>query len=189
MNYTEYKAARDIVWQILAKEKVDALPVSVTQLCKQMGITVKLYSPTDGNSGTAQIVDGKAVIFVKRDDIPERQRFTAAHELGHIVLGHVGKYELINRGEPSDSDLPIEQAANVFASRLLAPACVLWGVGVKSAADIQKLCGLSATAAEYRWNRMQILYKRDKFLTSPLEREVYNQFKPFISDIVGRVRE
>ncbi len=189
MNYTEYKTARDIVWQILAQEGVNALPISVTTLCRQMGIDVKLYNPTDGNSGTAQIVGGKAVIFVKRDDIPERQRFTSAHELGHIVLGHVGKYELINRGEPSDSDLPIEQAANVFASRLLAPACVLWGVGVKSAADIQKLCSLSATAAEYRWNRMQILYKRDKFLTSPLEREVYNQFKPFISDIVGRVRE
>ena len=115
------------MWQILAKEKVDVLPVSVTRLGKQMGITVKLYDPTDGNSGTAQIVDGKAVIFVKRDDISERQRFTSAHELGHIMLGHVGKYALVNRGEPSDDNLPQGQAANVFASRLLALACVLGG--------------------------------------------------------------
>ena len=189
MNYADYKITRDLVWQILAREGVNTLPISVTKLCRQLGINVKLYDPTDGNNGTAQIVDGKAVIFVKRDDIPERQRFTAAHELGHIMHGHVGKYELVNRGEPSDDNLPIEQAANVFASRLLAPACVLWGVGVKSAVDIQKLCGLSATAAEYRWNRMQVLYERNRFLTSPLEKEVYNQFKPFISDIVGGIRE
>lgn len=189
MNYADYKITRDLVWQILAQEGVNTLPISVTKLCRQMGIDVKLYDPTDGNSGTAQIVGGKAVIFVKRDDIPERQRFTSAHELGHIMLGHVGKYALVNRGEPSDDNLPQEQAANVFASRLLAPACVLWGIGVQSAEDIQKLCGISATAAEYRWNRMQILYKRDKFLTSPLEREVYNQFKSFILDVVGGIRE
>lgn len=86
MNYADYKITRDLVWQILAQEGVNALPISVTKLCRQMEIDVKLYDPTDGNSGTAQIVGGKAVILVKRDDIPERQRFTSAHELGHIML-------------------------------------------------------------------------------------------------------
>lgn len=108
-----------------------------------------------------------------------RSRFTIAHELGHILLGHVGKYELVKR-EPAPSDNPMEQEANVFASRLLAPACVLWGCKVQSAEDIARLCDISLTAAEYRWTRMQQLYRRDKFWISPLEREVYAGFKKFI---------
>lgn len=94
-------------------------------------------------------------------------------------MGHVGKYELVNR-EPSPNDNPIEQAANVFASRLLAPACVLWGCGVRSADEIAELCKISHIAAEYRFTRLTELYERNKFLTSPLERKVYQQFSEFI---------
>ena len=101
------------------------------------------------------------------------------HELGHILLGHVGKYDLVSR-EPSSKDNSIERAANVFASRLLAPACVLWGCGVNSAREIAQLCNISQAAAEFRWMRMQTLYKRGKFLTSPMERQVYQQFGSYI---------
>lgn len=82
--------------------------------------------------------------------------------------------------EPDPGDNPIEQAANVFASRLLAPACVLWGCGVQSAEDIERLCDISRAAAEFRWTRMQELYRRQRFLTSPLERLVYAQFEDYI---------
>ena len=67
-----------------------------------------------------------------------------------------------------------------FASRLLAPACVLWGCGVRSAEDIERLCDISRAAAEFRWSRMQELYRRQRFLTSPLERLVYAQFEDYI---------
>ena len=101
------------------------------------------------------------------------------HELGHILLGHVGQYPLVNR-EPQTTDNPIEQAANVFAARLLAPACVLWGCRVQSAADIERLCHVSRQAAEYRMERMRLRYARDRFLTSPLEGAVYRQFEEYI---------
>lgn len=89
------------------------------------------------------------------------------------------RYDLVCR-EPDPGDNPIEQAANVFASRLLAPACVLWGCGVQSAEDIEQLCDISRAAAEFRWTRMQELYRRQRFLTSPLERLVYDQFADYI---------
>ena len=82
--------------------------------------------------------------------------------------------------EPEPGDNPIEQAANVFASRLLAPACVLWGCGVQSAEDIERLCDISRAAADFRWSRMQELYRRQRFLSSPLERLVYDQFADYI---------
>ncbi|MBQ9861831.1 MAG: ImmA/IrrE family metallo-endopeptidase [Clostridia bacterium] len=179
MNYKHYQKSRDKAWQILIDYNIRELPISVSALCDRMGIVLRLYEPTDGNDGCCGIRLGKPRIYVNKNCSPERRRFTTAHEIGHIVCGHVGKHELVNR-EPSPDDNPIEQQANVFAARLLAPACVLWGCGVQTADDIQRLCGISRQAAEYRMERMKILYARNKFLISPLERQVYAQFAEYI---------
>ena len=179
MNYSDYKASRDLSWRVLINENIRELPVRVGQLCNQMGIQVRYYSPEDDNDGFSTIINGKAWIFVSDQVSQERQRFTAAHELGHILLGHVGHYELVNR-EPSQKDNPIEQAANVFASRLLAPACVLWALDARTPEQIAALCRISHQSASFRAERMSILYERNKFLASPLERQVYEQFRGFI---------
>lgn len=179
MDYKTYKKSRDLSWKIILQEGIEELPVNVSALCRHMGIDVKLYEPVDQNSGFTKVVFGRPVIYVSKLEPIRRQRFTAAHELGHILNGDLGKHKLVNR-EPSPDDNPIEQAANVFASRLLAPACVLWGIGVQSAKEISELCDISIPAAEFRWKRMKELYQRDKFLISPLEREVYNRFSDFI---------
>lgn len=179
MNYKDYQNSRDLAWEILLRERICKLPVSVSGICRNMGIPIRLYNADDENSGYSTIIDGKPIIFVKSTEKAERQRFTAAHELGHILLGHVGKYKLVNR-EPSDNDNPIEQAANVFASRLLAPACVLWGCNIRTAEQIAVNCKISVQSAEYRQKRMEILYRRNAFLTSPLERKVYENFREYM---------
>ena len=179
MDYRDYKNARDAAWQLLIDAGVRELPVRVSPLCQQLGIPVKLFRPEDGNDGKCFLLDGRPVILVSDQVPPARQRFTAAHELGHIMLGHVGKYQLVNR-EPDPKDNPIERAANVFASRLLAPACVLWGCGARTPEEIARLCGISLQAAQFRAERMETLYQRDRFLSSPLEREVYRQFQAYI---------
>lgn len=179
MNYSDYKASRDLSWRVLLGEGVTELPVMVGDLCRNMGVRVQFYDPVDANDGFSTVVNGRARIFVSKNCSAERQRFTAAHELGHILLGHVGQYQLVNR-EPSPQDNPIEHAANVFASRLLAPACVLWALDARTPEEISDLCKISLQAARFRAERMAILYERGKFLTSPLERRVYEQFLPFI---------
>ena len=179
MDYSEYKNSRDLAWQVLINERVAELPVKVSQICRSMGIRVQYYNPTDGNDGFSTIINGQPRIFVSADCVRTRQRFTCAHELGHILLGHVGRYELVNR-EPNPGDNPIEQAANVFASRLLAPACVLWALDARTPEEIASLCQISYQAAAYRATRMALLYKRNHFLSSPLERKVYEQFADFI---------
>lgn len=178
MNYKDYKNSRDAAWQILLDLEICELPVRISAVCRQIGVPVKLAT-LDGVGGEVRMIRGSPYILIEERDEPARQKFTAAHELGHIILGHVGKYELITR-DPSPGDNPIEQAANVFAARLLSPACVLWGCHVRSAEDIAELCQISLPAARYRWQRMQLLYKRGKFLTSPLERKVFEQFREFI---------
>lgn len=162
MDYKKYQQSRDAAWRILIDLKISALPVSVTKICRELNIEVKLYEPKDDNDGFSYIKHGKAYIFISKYSSVQRQRFTAAHELGHIILG---------------SD---EQEANVFASRLLAPACVLWGLGVTEAEQIAQLCDISLQAAEFRMKRMKELYARNKFLISPHEQKVYEQFDSYI---------
>lgn len=180
MDYKKYQNARDMSWEILLMENVRTLPVSVSALCKSMGIAMKYYDGTDESDGESMMMNGRPLILVSKNKPVPRQRFTAAHELGHILLDHIGCGQLVNR-EPSAYDNPLEHEANVFASRLLAPACVLWGCGVRSEQDIMDLCNISRQAAEFRWRRLQLLLIRGKFLTSPLERRVYEQFADYIA--------
>lgn len=52
--------------------------------------------------------------------------------------------------------------------------------------DIAELCKVSYTAAQARADRMKILYDRKKFLKSPLERQVYDSFLPWIEQYKSR---
>lgn len=183
MDYKKYQNARDLSWTLLLDLHIESLPVPIISICNNLNLFVGYDECLidKNNDGYSTITPTGGKIAVNPNCSKERKRFTIAHELGHILLGHVGKYELVNR-EPSPSDNPIEQEANVFASRLLAPACVLWGCKVISANQISELCSISLTAAEYRFKRYQVLLKRNKFLISPLEQSVYKQFKQFIQD-------
>lgn len=179
MNYKKYQNARDAAWQILIDCKINSLPVDIIHLCKQLNIQVREYKSVDGNDGCCLRVFGKPVILVSSNVTTARKRFTVAHELGHIILGHIGKFELVNR-EPSSEDNPIEHEANVFASRLLAPACVLWGCNVRTPEEIMELCNISYPAACIRAERMDLLYRRNRFLSSATEQQVFAQFSDYI---------
>lgn len=193
MNYKDYQNTRDTVWRILLDCKVEALPIDLNLVCRALGAKPVSYQAhwrdrelppfakqTDGMTFYA---GDSPIILFDRSKPPGRVRFTVAHELGHLILGHVspGQVTTMNR-EPEKTDSPLERAANQFAARLLAPACVLWGMGIHTAQEISALCHISLQAVQFRAERIELLYRRDKFLTSELERKVYDQFKPFIEE-------
>lgn len=183
--YARYKNARDAAWQALIDFKVCELPVSLSTICRELNISLLEDSqahelrPTE--SGIALIQNGKWYIIFDDTDIRGKQRFTIAHELGHILMGHAlrsGYYtRKSNIVKPSD-----ETEADMFAARLLAPACVLWGINAVTAEQIATACDISHSAAAYRAERMDLLRRRGKFLTSPLERQVYKQFEIYIQN-------
>ncbi len=78
---------------------------------------------------------------------------------------------------------PVEYEANIFASRLLAPAIVLHSIGITDVDGIAQLCGLSHQAAKYRAERIKVLDMRAMYDVHPLERQVHRQFLEFIKNI------
>ncbi len=198
MRYEKYQNSRDLAWQILINQNISSLPVKVTEICKSMHIRVISYSKgreciknfdTFAHPDSSDGFTYQNTIFYNEQCTVQRMRFTVAHELGHILL-HNGS-GIYNR-EPSADDDPIEHEANIFASRLIMPACVLWALGVQTAEQISQICDVSMPAAEFRMKRLNELYARENefvqkrgrgcFLMSPLEREVYKQFKEYINN-------
>ena len=113
--------------------------------------------------------------FIYYDDNVEieTQRFTVAHEIGHIVLNH---FKIFSGSR--------EQEANMFAARLLMPISVLHECNVANAAEIKILCNVSEISAQYRFERLQILRERNKFYTDKSEKKIYKNFKKYIKKIL-----
>lgn len=185
MLYGKYKNVRNSAWQSLIDFNVHKLPVSVNDIAGQLGVKViknsKIHKLKNKQRGlTIYDTQNWYIVFDDTEPVPVC-RFTVAHELGHILLGHMMTQAVKYRTFAFRDET--EQSADMFAIRLLAPACVLWGLNLHTAEDIARVCNISYTAAKYRAERMQLLYARNKFLTSPLEIKVYEQFKEFVQNI------
>ena len=84
-----------------------------------------------GISGFTFVREDGVYIVVNSDEPPYRQRFTIAHELGHIFNGDIdlGKIDNLNMVCRSDLELfygdpekfKLEQMANSFAAEILMP--------------------------------------------------------------------
>ena len=183
MTYGKYKSIRNSAWQCLIDFNITSLPTDVFSIAKESGIKIVKNSNVGTLSpneiGTSFLIGDKWHIVYRDTDIRQRCRFTIAHELGHIFLGHE-----LNNGKHTrrfNATKPEEDEANRFAARILAPACVIWALDLHDPKEIRQLCDVSRPVSEIRAERMEVLYKRNRFLLSPLERQVYRNFQEFIN--------
>ena len=176
-NYDAYKKARDTAWKTLIECNVNCLPVPLADICTFYNAKILLNSDLStnklgsGEKGKTVFVNSQYFIIVDDSNSVPVQRYTIAHEIGHICLNHFN-----NQIQDRDRE---EYEAERFAIDLLAPACVLWGINLHTADEIAVACNISLQSSKIREECMKVLYERDKFLTSPLERQVSNQFKDF----------
>lgn len=185
MDYGKYKNARNATWQCILDYDIKELPVLVTSIIEKSD-NIKLIKNSQvhllnkNESGKTIYYNNKFDVIYNDNEPSCRCRFTIAHELGHIFLGHLliktPQYRTFVIRDDNES------AANVFARDLLAPACVLHELQVLKAADIAKLCNISPEAATYRAKRMKELERRNMWYLHPLEQKVYNQFLNFINN-------
>lgn len=196
----EYRDYRETAWRVLIECKIVTLPVDLNIVLECFGVHAYPYQGNENQlqalgldkaarraSGMAFYRESTPTIMYDNGNPPNWIRFTIAHELGHLALGHLRLEDHTAQFQsmpcrmcPRDS--PIEEAANCFAVDLLAPDCVLWGMGLHTAAEIKTVCTIPSQAAQFQAQRMEKLYRRNNFLSHPLERAVYQQFIPFITE-------
>lgn len=152
--------AREAARTILREFGVKGAPVPVERIIKARGVVLQ-YAPLEEDlSGMAFIKDGIGIIGVNALHHPNRQRFTAAHELGHHVLHapeiqktvHVDKgFRVLLRDDVSSQGIdPLEIDANAFASELLMPRDLLASALDASGLDIEDDAGIEALAKKFR---------------------------------------
>lgn len=103
----------------LGNEPID----SILDLCERSGQWVLVTDlPGDG----ASLIDGDlAVAVVSTEGEPGRRRATAAHELGHLIIGDEYSSDL----GVSTSRAERESVIDAFAAELLLPTDAIFGVG------------------------------------------------------------
>jgi Zn-dependent peptidase ImmA (M78 family) len=114
--------------QLLKKYDIRKLPVPVDEIALGEGAQIIRQRFQGTESGFALRQDARKIIGVNASTSPRRQRFTIAHELGHLIIHDSraltvdNSVRLYQRNDLSsmatDDD---EMEANAFAAALLMP--------------------------------------------------------------------
>ncbi|MDD4844816.1 MAG: ImmA/IrrE family metallo-endopeptidase [Anaerotignum sp.] len=194
MKYSLYQEARNLSWEVLRDCGIECFPVNLGEICRHYKIKTIPYSKFtlwDMVDPHAKKGDGFSLkletqyYLVFNDSIHHlgRTRFTIAHELGHILLGHVETITFYRNSEIDSDTNEKETQANIFARDLLMPAAVLAALHVHAPEEIAAFCNISLQSAQIRAKRMEALYQRDCFQQHPLERAITEQFGNYIKKI------
>ncbi|MEW5701574.1 MAG: ImmA/IrrE family metallo-endopeptidase [Candidatus Zixiibacteriota bacterium] len=159
------------VAKILGDFGVDSPPIPVERIARKLGAAVR-KEPYEGDlSGVLYRRAGECVIGVNNNDNGLRQRFTVAHEIGHLVL-HDGSIYIDRKyagelAKPAETESgkrffrdkvssmatdPHEIEANRFAAALLMPQDLLFADIEKRSISvpIRSLTDIKPLASRYR---------------------------------------
>ncbi len=199
--YGLYRGVRNATWQLLRRFRVAVLPVSSRDIAGHMNVPVLSYAEaaplirqlrleaySRQNAGFALHLKARWFIFADEEKAdPALLNFTLAHELGHVFLGHRLSDNLLFSPEPRPKteqvmrSVRFEREADMFAARTLSPACVLWALNLRTPDAIAGVCGLPPNVAAMRAQRMEEFFRRDLFLKSREELDLFLQFLPFVA--------
>lgn len=203
-----YNFARQRAYQLLCELEVSRLPVDPwkiaarlqnvyiykwTELCGMNGIADPLNIDKEGADAKTQHLRGRAEYLVVYDDRVRnyrRVRWTIAHEIGHILLGHLISFDAtaLNRGSLTETEYKVlEREADTFAVNLLAPMTIIKRLpSIQTREDLMRLCDLSGEASDNCMEELRQL-KSGKKVLYPIKEEdiLYRMFFHFINQCNG----
>jgi Zn-dependent peptidase ImmA (M78 family) len=121
------RKAEQAARQVLADAGVHEPPVNVDAIARRLGADVRRRPNSPDISGLLYQKGDQVIVGVNADDSPARQRFTVAHEIGHLKLHRSGALfiDRTYRAATKSEDVPAnplqEREANWFAAELLMP--------------------------------------------------------------------
>lgn len=155
--------ARDV----LVVNQVRAAPVPIDRIAKNLGITIRYAPLEDELSGMAFVKDAQRFVAINALHHPNRQRFTAAHEIAHHVLHahifehgvHVDKVILLKRDMLASTGTDdIEIQANTFASELLMPEHLISSI-LDQSLDLNDEMKMTEIARKFRVSLAALQYR------------------------------
>lgn len=184
LKQPRYTLAVRMAIHFIIKNRVSHYPVNVFQIANNNQWVLKPFSPnkillnqlddegtdhlfqkvysflldTDGFVYRNSNIDSnnQIHIFYNSQKSEARTRFTIAHEIGHIVLGHIDHLVVDTNIDVNEKEEIFDVEADVFARNFLAPPMLVKKLIEGSPSDPKKLLmkrfGLSALAAEVRLN-------------------------------------
>ena len=121
-NKPRIKLARDTARKILVKANISTYPILLKKISEHVdNLYIDGREFEDGLSGVSARYNGKIFIAYNKDHAMVRNRFTVAHELGHVLLGHTERSVPV---ELNSKDY-YECEANQFAAELIMPLTLL----------------------------------------------------------------
>lgn len=141
----------------------DSTPVPIDAIIADMGLPLCYEALDDNISGYIERTNGSYRIVVNSNHARTRQRFTAAHELGHYIyhrdllgegVGDNRAYRTEGTGRQNANIRPLhERQANSFAANVLMPRHRLVSVAGESTATLADRFGVSQEAMRIRLGR------------------------------------
>jgi len=141
---------------LLEEAGIKRPPVQPEVIARKLGARMLYTDFEDEISGVLYRDKGATIIAVNSLHHPNRQRFTVAHEVGHLVLHHMDThvdkaYRMVLRDSTSSQATdPREIEANQFAAELLMPETMVERDAVRLLTDVESQIGLEKLAKLYR---------------------------------------
>lgn len=109
--------------------------------CKYLNLNIYFRKmPENINAVTlpASAANSNFITIINRHHNLGRLRFTIAHEIGHVALGHFSQRKLIPSIKKTKNNI-LDREANIFASEFLMPADIVTKMVAKDGANVEKL--------------------------------------------------
>jgi len=168
--------ARDTARQIIHNYEITQPPIRVEEIAHSQGIEIVRHRFEGPESGFALRDGNRRIIGLNTQTSRRRQRFTVAHELGHLLL-HEGKIIVDQavlrvdlRNDISSMGTDVEEIeANAFAATLLMPETIVFAHVLNLVkgnseiarealiAELARIFDVSAEAMGYRLINLGIL--------------------------------
>jgi Zn-dependent peptidase ImmA (M78 family) len=142
------------------------------------------FKNADDCLASTYLLNNKYLTVYKNDIKPYgRLVWTLAHELGHIVLGHLEDFEEtdVRKTLTNKQYIILEKEADAFAAELLAPIALLKNIHCLSPAMIQAMCNVSEEASIYIFDNIKKYGHLDMY--TKVEGLFIERFFDFVMDV------